>query len=183
MHRETARLKPCPDVTKEIELDLPAHMENPAGPPRALLLGLSRHTNRRAEYRARRRDRLCQCHRVRCFAARTRRSFRPTALFQHRLGLRNSEDLCARKNGGETVTHRVLTSGGLHAGEFLIATFAISENNSSPCKQRRNQISNSNKNGISASRRAPRMQKGKIANTRTIFPFRVSNFLSGANWG
>ncbi len=78
--------------------------------------------------------------------------FGPAALFQQRLGLRNGENLRARKNGGETVTHRVLTSGGLQAGEFLIATVAGLENNSSPCKQRRNQISNSNKNGIWAFR-------------------------------
>src|ERR1700726_794051 len=126
-------------------------MENSAGPPRAFVLGLACDANRRTEHRARRRDRLRERARLQRAAARTRIALQPSALFQQCLGLRNGENLRARKNGGETVTHRVLTSGGLQAGEFLIATVARSENNSSPCKQRRKQISNSNKNGISAS--------------------------------
>jgi hypothetical protein len=175
-HRETARLKPCPDVTKEMEFDLPAHVENSARPPRAFLLGLPRDTNRRTEHRARRRDRLRERTRPRRADTRTRSALRPAALLQQRLGLRNGENLRARKNGGETVMHRVLTSGGHHAGEFLIATVTRSENNPSPCKQRRNQISNSNKNGISASRRAPRMQKGKlkIAELFSLLEFPIS---------
>jgi hypothetical protein len=50
-------------------------------------------------------------------------------------------------------------SGGLQTGEFLIGTIGISENNSSPCKQRRKQFSNRNKNGISALEQTPKMER------------------------
>jgi hypothetical protein len=80
------------------------------------------------------------------------------------------------------MTRREKSSGGLHPGEFLIETFGISENNSSPCKQRRKQFSNRDKNGISALEQTSNGTR-EIENRRTNFPFRISNFLSGANCG
>jgi hypothetical protein len=80
------------------------------------------------------------------------------------------------------MTRREKSSGGLQAGEFLIGTFGISENNSSPCKQRERRFSNRNKNSISAFEQTPKWTRG-IENRRTIFPFQLSNFLSGANCG
>jgi hypothetical protein len=80
------------------------------------------------------------------------------------------------------MTHREKCSGGLQAGEFLMGTIGISENNSSPCKQRRKQFSNRDKNGISVFEQTPKWTR-EIENRRIIFPFQLSNFLSGANCG
>jgi hypothetical protein len=80
------------------------------------------------------------------------------------------------------MTHRAKCSGGLQAGEFLIGTFVTSKNNSSPCKQRRKKFSNRDKNGISAFEQTPKWAT-EIENPPTIFPFQLSNFLSGANCG
>ena len=74
------------------------------------------------------------------------------------------------------MTHHAKCSGGLQAGEFLIGTFVISENNSSPCKQRRKQFPNRNKNGISALEQTPKMESGKlrIAEPFSLFEFPIS---------
>jgi hypothetical protein len=74
------------------------------------------------------------------------------------------------------MTHRAKCSGGPQAGKFLMGTFVISENNSSPCKQRRKQFSNRDKNGISGSEQTPK-SKRKIENRRTHFPFSIFQFL------
>src|SRR5580700_5879776 len=79
--------------------------------------------------------------RPRCAAARTRSALRRSALYKQRLGIRNREDLRDRKNGGENVM--------LRAQRISNRNSRILENNSSPCKQRRKQFSNRNKNGIS----------------------------------
>jgi hypothetical protein len=74
------------------------------------------------------------------------------------------------------MTRRAKCDGGLQAGEFLIGTFGISENNSSPCKQRRKQFSNRDKNGISELEPYTKMEKGrlKIAEPFPLFEFPIS---------
>jgi hypothetical protein len=58
------------------------------------------------------------------------------------------------------MTHRAKCSGGgLQTGEFLIGTIGISENNPSPCKQRRKQFSNRDKNSFSALEQIPKMKR------------------------
>src|SRR5579862_1718250 len=81
-------------------------MENSAGPARSLLLRFPRHADRRAQHRTRRRDRLRERARLQRAAARTRIALRLAALYKQRLGIRNGEDLRARKNGGENVMLR-----------------------------------------------------------------------------
>jgi len=72
------------------------------------------------------------------------------------------------------MTHRAKCSGGFQASEFLIGTFAISKNNSSPCKQRRKQFSNRNQNGISVLEQNVKNAKLKIADPFSLFEFPIS---------
>jgi hypothetical protein len=72
------------------------------------------------------------------------------------------------------MTPRAKCSGGLQASDFLIGTFAISKNHPSPCKQRRKQFSNRNKNGISALERTAKNGKLKIADPFSLFEFPIS---------
>src|SRR5580704_3058686 len=106
--------------------------------------------------------------RPRCAAARTRIALRRSALYKQRLGIRNGEDLRARKNGGENVM--------LRAQRISNRNSRILENNPSPCKQRRKQIPNRNKNGIS---RLPALDAALPLHETTVTNYKSRKGLNG----